>query len=103
MATSTLTIQSVALNTFGSGYTSAPSVVISDTGAGTGASATAAFTTLGSITSINITNPGSGYMTPGIKKFVDALPGLCIPPACPNYLTDPTAKYIPLAVAEAKK
>ncbi len=103
VATSTLTLQSVALTTFGSGYTSAPSVVISDTGAGTGASATAAFTTLGSITSITIDNPGSGYMTPGIKKFVDALPGLCMPPACPNYQVDPTAKYVPLAVPEAKK
>ncbi len=42
-------------------------------------------------------------MTPGIKKFVDALPGLCVPPACPDYQTDPTAKYVPLAVPEAKK
>ena len=73
VATSTLALQSVVVNTFGSGYTSAPTVVISDTGAGTGASATAAITTAGgSITSITIDNPGSGYMTPGIKKFVDA-------------------------------
>ncbi len=42
-------------------------------------------------------------MTPGIKKFVDALPGLCMPPNCPDYLVDPTAKYVPLAVPEAKK
>jgi hypothetical protein len=111
VATSTLTLQSVALTGFGSGYTAAPTVVISDTGAGTGASATAAFTTLGSITSITIDNPGSGYMTPGIKKFVDGLPGLCYPggalapviPDCPDYQVDPTAKYIPLAVAEPKK
>ena len=103
MATSTLLVQSVVVNTFGAGYTSAPAVVISDTGAGTGASATAAITTSGgSVTSITIDTPGSGYMTPGIKKFVDALPGLCVPPACPNYLTDPTAKYVPLAVPEAK-
>ncbi|HEY5973473.1 MAG TPA: hypothetical protein VIU41_01905, partial [Geobacteraceae bacterium] len=103
VATSTLVLQSVVVNTFGTGYTSAPSVVISDTGAGTGASATAIITTSGgSVTSITIDNPGSGYMTPGIKKFVDALPGLCVPPACPNYLADPTAKYIPLAVPEAK-
>ncbi len=111
VATSTLALQSVALTGFGSGYTSAPTVVISDMGAGSGASATAAFTTPGSITTITIDNPGSGYMTPGIKKFVDGLPGLCYPggalvpivPDCPDYQVDPTAKYIPLAVAEAKK
>ena len=103
-ATSTLALQSVVLNTFGAGYTSAPTVVISDTGAGTGASATAAITTSGgSVTSITIDNAGSGYMTPGIKKFVDGLPGLCHPTGLPNYLVDPTAKYIPLAVPEAKK
>ena len=103
VATSTLAVQSVVLNTFGSGYTSAPAVAFADTGAGTGASATAAITTSGgSVTSITIDNPGSGYMTPGIKKFVDALPGLCVPPACPDYLVDPTAKYVPLAVPEAK-
>ena len=33
----------------------------------------------GSVTLITITIGGSGYMTPGIKKFVDALPGLCLP------------------------
>jgi hypothetical protein len=101
VATSTLALQSVALTGFGSGYTSAPTVVISDMGAGTGASATAAFTTLGSITSITIDNAGSGYMTPGIKKFVDALSGA----ACHRLpsIFDPTAKYIPLAVPEAKK
>ncbi|MGC4118828.1 MAG: multicopper oxidase domain-containing protein [Myxococcales bacterium] len=55
----------------------------------------------GAVTSITIDNPGSGYMTPGIKKFVDGLPGLCIPgnlvANCPA-----TGKYIPLAVPERK-
>ena len=69
VATSTLALQSVVVNTFGSGYTSAPTVVISDTGTGSGASATAAFTTAGSITSIIVDNPGSGYMTPGIQEI----------------------------------
>ncbi|HEY5975480.1 MAG TPA: hypothetical protein VIU41_12125, partial [Geobacteraceae bacterium] len=104
-ATSTLVIQSVHLLTFGSGYTSAPSVAFSDlTGIGTGASGTASITTSGgSVTGfINLVG-GSGYMTPGIKKFVDALPGLCVPPACPDYKVDPTAKYVPLAVPEAIK
>jgi FtsP/CotA-like multicopper oxidase with cupredoxin domain len=98
VATSTLALQTVVVNTFGSGYTSAPAVGFADTGAGAGASATAAITTSGgSVTSITIDNAGSGYMTPGIKKFVDDLPGLCVPPACPT-----TGKYIPLAVPEAK-
>jgi FtsP/CotA-like multicopper oxidase with cupredoxin domain len=105
VATSTLSLQSVVVNTFGSGYTSAPVVTFADTGAGFGASATAAFSTLGSITAINLVNPGSGYMTPGIQKFIDGLPGICYPggalapvvPDCPT-----TGKYIPLAVADAK-
>ncbi|HSB65276.1 MAG TPA: multicopper oxidase domain-containing protein, partial [Anaerolineales bacterium] len=108
-ATSTLTIQSVLLLTFGSGYTSAPNVAFSDlTGVGSGAFGTASITTSGgSVTGfINLVG-GSGYMTPGIKKFVDGLPGLCVPPACPSYLNDPPdgpkAKYIPLAVPEAKQ
>ena len=97
-ATSTLSVQSVALTGFGSGYTSIPTVTFSDTGAGTGASATATITTSGgAVTAVNIIDPGVDYMTPGIKKFVDSLPGLCMPPDCPN-----TGKYIPLAVSEAK-
>src|SRR6266498_1127404 len=97
-AFATLTIQSIVPDTFGSGYTSVPTVNITDTGAGTGAAATAAITTSGgSVTAINVGNPGSGYMTPGIKKFTDSLPGLCIPPNCPA-----TGKYIPLGVPEAK-
>lgn len=96
-ATATLAIQSVVLNTFGSGYVSAPTVQINDTmGSGSGAHA---FVTIGSgfIKTITIDDPGSGYMTPGIKKFVDDLPGLCVPPDCPA-----TGKYIPLAVPDMK-
>jgi FtsP/CotA-like multicopper oxidase with cupredoxin domain len=97
-ATTTLKILTVTLNTFGAGYTSAPTVSFTDAGSGSGASATATITTSGgSVTTINIDNPGSGYMTPGIKKFVDQLPGLCVPPACPA-----SGKYIPLAVPEVK-
>ncbi len=97
-AATTLAIQNVVLDTFGSGYTSAPAVTFTDAGSGSGAAATATITTSGgSVTVINITNPGSGYMTPGIKKFTDQLPGLCVPPACPA-----TGKYIPLAVSEVK-
>jgi FtsP/CotA-like multicopper oxidase with cupredoxin domain len=99
VATSTLALQNVVVNTFGTGYTFPPDVVFSDTAPGTGSGAlgTATFTPNGAITAITVTNPGSGYMTPGIKKFVDDLPGLCVPPACPA-----TGKYIPVAVPEEK-
>ncbi len=104
VASSTLAVQSVALLTFGAGYTSVPSVLITDSlGTGSGALASAVITTSGgSVTSITVDNPGSGYMTPGIRKFVDQLPGLCVPPGCPDYQLDPNAKYIPLAVPETK-
>ena len=29
----------------------------------------------GAVTGITVTNPGAGYLTPGLKKFVDTLPG----------------------------
>ena len=96
-ATATLAIQTVALTSFGSGYLSAPTVQINDTtGSGSGAHATAT-TSGGSVTAINVISGGTGYMTPGIKKFVDGLPGLCAPPDCPA-----TGKYIPLAVPDEK-
>ncbi|HET9316426.1 MAG TPA: hypothetical protein VFQ51_12605, partial [Vicinamibacteria bacterium] len=98
-AVATLTIQTVVLDTFGAGYTTAPDVTFADaTGTGTGATGTAV-TQVGTVTAINLTAPGSGYVTAGgIKKFTDDLPGLCVPPACPT-----TGKYIPLAVPELKK
>ena len=71
--------------------------------AGTGAGAMASATVeTGAITGITVTNPGSGYVTPGgMRKFIDPLPGMCDPagvaaPACP---TD-GSKYIPLAVPD---
>ena len=98
-ASATLLVNEIRLDTFGAGYTSAPTVNISDaTGTGARASATASIDT-GGVTAINLTAGGSGYISgTGIKKFVDPLPGLCVPPACPT-----TGKYIPLAVPEPKK
>ena len=98
-AVSTLAVQAVTLDTFGEGYTSAPTVDIVDAGgSGSGAVATASITTSGgAVTSITLTNPGADYMTPGIKKFTDQLPGICMPPNCPT-----SGKYIPLGVAESK-
>ena len=109
---STISVDSVRVDTFGVGYTSAPDVDIQDAGGTPTTPAVAtAVTTAGAITSIQLTNAGgSGYMTPGgIKKFTDTLPGLCNPgaaagtiPACPNWTTTPTApKAIPLAVPTA--
>ncbi len=101
-ATCTLKVLSVALDTFGAGYTAAPTVTIFDAvGAGTGATATATVDT-GGVTSIEIIDPGSGYLTAGgIKKFIDDLPGLCdpaVPGSCPDAAAaNNLGKYIPLA------
>lgn len=93
----TLKITSVVLDTFGSGYMSAPAVTFSDAlGTGSGATGTA-FADFGGVTSITVTNPGTNYLTVGMRKFIDDLPGLCVPPDCPA-----SGKYIPLAVAEPK-
>ena len=51
----------------------------------------------GAVTGVTVTNAGSGYLTVGMRKFTDPLPGLCMPPACPT-----TGKYIPLGVPEVK-
>jgi FtsP/CotA-like multicopper oxidase with cupredoxin domain len=96
-ASATLSISSVGLDTFGAGYTSEPTVTFSDAadgGAGDGAAGTAT-TDLGAITSISVTNPGSGYITGGgIEKFVDTLPGLG--EAGANNL----GQYLPVAVPD---
>ena len=96
-ASATLSISAIALDTFGSNYASNPSVTITDSNGGTGSGATAvASTDVGAITSITLTNPGTGYITPGLKKFVDSLPGLCNPATgCPS-----SGKYIPLGVPD---
>jgi FtsP/CotA-like multicopper oxidase with cupredoxin domain len=96
-ATATMSISGFILDNFGSGYETAPTVNITDSvGAGTGATATAAITTsgTGAVTSITVTDGGLGYITQGIKKFVDTLPGLG--PDNANNL----GQYIPVAVAD---
>jgi hypothetical protein len=60
------TIASIAVTSAGSGYTSAPTVMITDT-TGTGASATAILSaTDGTIASISVSSGGSGYTSPAI-------------------------------------
>ncbi|HBX69405.1 MAG TPA: hypothetical protein DEH25_08480, partial [Chloroflexi bacterium] len=96
-ATATLKIFSVAMDTYGSGYSSAPTVTINDpTGAGATATATV---NAGSVTSINLTSPGSGYITQGgIKKFQDGLPMLCDPSlGCTD---NNLGQHLPLAVPD---
>jgi FtsP/CotA-like multicopper oxidase with cupredoxin domain len=107
-AGTTIKVSEVVVDSFGSGYTAAPTVTITDTaGTGSGALATATINTSGgAVTGITVTSPGQDYMTPGIKKFTDNLPGICYPggalaskgiPDCPT-----SGKYIPLGVAEEK-
>jgi FtsP/CotA-like multicopper oxidase with cupredoxin domain len=97
-AAATLKLTAVNVLEYGSGYTSAPTVDITDPqGNGSGASATAV-TDTGAITAVTVTDAGAGYLTQGMRKFVDQLPGLCTPPACPD-----TGKYLPTAVPAAKK
>ncbi|WP_307845011.1 multicopper oxidase domain-containing protein [Actinotalea solisilvae] len=100
-ATTTLALSAVAVDAFGSGYTSAPAVTVSDpAGVGTGASATS-HTDVGAVTSFQVLTPGAGYLTPGMRKFQTELPLPCDPAGagCP---TDPAAKFLPVAVPEAK-
>ena len=96
-ASAGLEISSIVVDNPGDGYITAPTVTITDP-TGSGATATATVNA-GSITGLTLDTAGSGYITDkGIKKFQDALPGLCTPPACPT-----TGKYIPVGVPEAKK
>lgn len=106
-AKATLTINKIVLNTYGNRYRTVPTVAITDTppgGIGTGATATASINK-GSLTGIYLTNNGSGYITKGIKKFVDTLPMLCNPalancndPSSPA--TNNLGQSLPLAVPD---
>ena len=79
----------------GSGYTTAPNVVISTAVATpTILAAATATVTAGSVTAVTVITSGSGYLTPGIRKFVDTLPGLDA--RCANNL----GQYIPVAVPD---
>ncbi|MGA9760813.1 MAG: multicopper oxidase domain-containing protein [Gaiellaceae bacterium] len=97
-ATATLSISSIALKTFGVGYTRPPAMIITERagrqGTGRGAAAAASVNN-GAITSINVTHPGTGYISSGgIRKFVDTLPGLT--PAGVNDL----GQYLPVGQAD---
>ena len=96
----------------GSGYTDAATEVTVIGGGGTGAILKAVINPVsGAITAINVVIAGSGYNSvPGIRKFVDSLPGLnaagindigqYIPIAVPDKTTYPGSDYYELAVIQ---
>ncbi|MEO7587664.1 MAG: hypothetical protein ABIS84_06510, partial [Arachnia sp.] len=103
IATADLALSAVNVVDFGSGYTGAPTVTISDpNGSGTGAGATA-LSDIGAVTAITVDTAGDGYLTKGMKKFVDDLPVTCTPgDATNNCPTADGAKFIPNAVPQEK-
>ncbi len=111
-ATATIGISAVSITSGGKGYDSAPTVTIADTVgvADKGASATATVAVKGAVTGITVTNPGAGYLTPGIRKFVNTLPGLgpdaandqgnYIPVGVPDTTTYPGADYYEIGLVQ---
>jgi FtsP/CotA-like multicopper oxidase with cupredoxin domain len=89
-------VASITVTKGGSGYTDAATVANLVGGGGTGAVLAPVINSgTGAITSINVVNGGTGYnLLPGIRKFVDSLPGLGL--ANKNDLN----QYIPVAVAD---
>ena len=107
-ATTTLFISSIAMDAFGADYNNPPTVDILDP-TGTGALATALLDN-GIISAITLKNPGSGYLIPGIRKFVDTLPGLgagaannlgqYIPVATPDQSAYPGSDYYEIELGQ---
>ena len=107
-ATTSLFISSIVVDAFGADYNNPPTVDITDP-TGTGALATALLDN-GIISVITLKDPGTGYLIPGIRKFVDTLPGLTsagannlgqyIPLAVPDQTTFPGADYYEIGVVQ---
>src|SRR5450756_735152 len=96
VVTATIGVGQIDMVSGGAGYDSVPTVTITETvgGADKGASAIAKVAVMGAVTAINVSAPGAGYVTPGLKKFVDTLAGLG--PTAANNL----GEYIPVAVPD---
>ena len=94
-ATTSLSIDSIIMDSFGAGYNNPPTVTISDP-TGTGATATANLDN-GIISAITIKKAGSGYLVPGMRKFVDTLPGV---PGVTAFGANNLGQYLPLAVPD---
>jgi FtsP/CotA-like multicopper oxidase with cupredoxin domain len=90
------------LTSAGSGYTSRPTVSFTDGVHAwtTKAVATATFTKV--VATVNVTKGGSGYITPGLRKFVDTLPVLgSVGVDGTNPVTkNDLGQYIPVAIAD---
>ena len=115
VVTSTINIGRVDVTDGGSGYDAVPTVTISDSVAplDKGASAVATIAALGAVTDITVDDPGSGYLTPGLKKFVDTLAGdgaaeannmdQYIPIAVPDTETYPGTDYYEIALVQYRE
>jgi FtsP/CotA-like multicopper oxidase with cupredoxin domain len=105
-------VAGVTVTNGGSDYTDAATTAMVIGGGGTGAILNPVIAPItGTITSINVVNGGSGYNTVlGIRKFVDALPGLgeasanllgqYIPVAVPDTTTYPGSDYYEIALIQ---
>ena len=111
----TIDVSRISITDGGTGYTSAPTVTISDGTApfDKGASAVATVAVMGAVTSITVDEAGAGYLTPGLKKFVDTLPGdgeaeannmgQYIPIAVPDTTTYPGTDYYEIALIQYRE
>ena len=111
----TIGIAQIDITSGGVGFIATPTVTINDTVgvADKGASATATVAVAGAVTAITVTDPGAGYLTPGIRKFVDQLPGLTaagannlgnyIPLAVPDTTTYPGSDYYEIALVQYRQ
>ncbi|MGV8850467.1 MAG: fibronectin type III domain-containing protein, partial [Propionibacteriaceae bacterium] len=108
----TVNVGRIDITNGGAGYDSVPTVTITDSVAplDKGATAVATVAVLGAVTSIIVDLPGAGYLTPGLKKFVDTLPGLgagkvndlgqYIPIGVPDKTTYPGTDYYEIGVVQ---
>ena len=114
-------ITGLTLTSSGSGYTSAPTIGFSD-GVGANAVTAQATASLSDIVrAVTVTAGGTGYITPGLRKFVDNLPvlgsvgangtnpvtkndlGQYIPVAIPDTTTYPGSDYYEIAVVQYRE
>jgi FtsP/CotA-like multicopper oxidase with cupredoxin domain len=105
-------VSSIAVTNGGSDYSDAATTAMVIGGGGSGAILMPVIDPIsGSITSINVVNGGTGYNTvPGIRKFVDSLPGLgysnrnnlgqYIPVAIPDTITYPGSDYYEIELGQ---
>jgi hypothetical protein len=115
LVTATINASRVDITNGGAGYSSVPTVTITDSVApfDKGATAVAKVAVLGAVTAITVDQAGAGYLTPGLKKFVDTLAGdgstaannmgEYIPIAVPDTTTYPGTDYYEIAVIQYRQ